>query len=333
VKKKQIAGLLVLILILGLGGALLYSNGQDAVSISAEKKDSLLTAEQINVSFQQVGGRVTNVPVQEGLFVKQGTVLMQLDTRDIELQIEKLKIQMAGLDAQIKQAKASLGNQDINKQQYAVQLAQETLENARRNFERVEFLHSSGACSTATLDDAQLKLTSAENAVSQNLELLEKYQTNLEIARLNVTILNEQKKALEVQFQSLLDQKDRMTLKAPSDGTILRVIPKPGENVAPGAPVVLLQSNSLYFDLYVPETQVDYFQVGKTVTVHVVALDKTIPGIVRFVISAPQYTSMRMSRDNAQGDLSSFQVRIYLSEGSEDLLSGMTVEVKTDESV
>ena len=56
--------------------------------------------------------------------------------------------------------------------------------------------------------------------------------------------------------------------------------------------------------------------------------NKTVPGLVRFVASALQYTSMRMSRDNAQGDLSTFQARIDLNQDAEELLAGMTVEVK-----
>lgn len=332
-QRRQISHLLILILVLGLGGVLLHSNGKDAVSIGAEKKDSILTAEQISVSFQQVGGRVVSVSAREGQFVRQGAVLMQLDTRDIELQIEKLIIQMLGMDVQIEQAKASLGNQDVNRQQYAVQLAQENLENAQNYCQRMEALYNAGACSLAMLEEAQLKVSSAENAVKQNQEMLIKYQSGLDAARLNVTILEGQKKALEVQLQSLNDQKERMILKAPQDGTILRVIPKLGENVAANAPALLLQSNSLYFDLYVPETQVNNFQTGKVVNVYVVSLNKTVPGLVRFVASAPQYTSMRMSRDNAQGDLSTFQVRIDLNQDAEELLAGMTVEVKTDESI
>ncbi len=331
--KKQIANIMVLILVFGFGGALLHANGKDAVSASAEKKESLLAAEQINVSFQQVGGRVIDIPIKEGQFIKQGTVLMQLDTRDIDLQIEQYKIQINKADVQIELANTSLGSEDVNKQQYAIQLAQETLANAKKTFERVNTLHSQGACSTAALDDAQLKLSSAENAVSQNQELLQKYQNNLETARLNVTIAQEQKKMLEVQLQSLLDQKNRMLLKAPSDGTILSVIPKVGENVTASSTVLLLQSNDLYFDLYVPETQVDNFYVGKPVSVYVVTLNKTIPGIVQFIMSAPQYTSMRMSRDNAQGDLSTYRVRINLDKDAKDLLSGMTVEVRTDETI
>jgi hypothetical protein len=190
-QRRQISHLLILILVLGLGGVLLHSNGKDAVSIGAEKKDSILTAEQISVSFQQVGGRVVSVSAREGQFVRQGAVLMQLDTRDIELQIEKLIIQMLGMDVQIEQAKASLGNQDVNRQQYAVQLAQENLENAQNYCQRMEALYNAGACSLAMLEEAQLKVSSAENAVKQNQEMLIKYQSGLDAARLNATIPKE----------------------------------------------------------------------------------------------------------------------------------------------
>ena len=150
---------------------------------------------------------------------------MQLDTRDIELQIEKLIIQMLGMDVQIEQAKASLGNQDVNRQQYAVQLAQENLENAQNYCQRMEALYNAGACSLAMLEEAQLKVSSAENAVKQNQEMLIKYQSGLDAARLNVTILEGQKKALEVQLQSLNDQKERMILKAPRMGQFSGLYP------------------------------------------------------------------------------------------------------------
>jgi hypothetical protein len=55
-------------------------------------------------------------------------------------------------------------------------------------------------------------------------------------------------------------------------------------------------------------------------------------GSIQYIINAPQYTSSRMSRDNSQGDLASFQIRIMLEGDIEHLLPGMTVEVKIDET-
>lgn len=328
----QIVLVLVLVFALGAGGKWLNENGKDAVSINSQKKDSLLAVEQTNVSFQQVSGRVTNIPITESQFVSQDTVLMELDMTDIDLQLEQTTIQLSVMDEQIALARASINDYDINIQQNTIQIAQDNLDNLQKNLERLEALFDVGAVPETSIEDAQLKLSSAEKTISQNQEVLLKYQTSIEIAEMNVKLLEEQKKSLQVQLETLQEQKSRRILKAPSDGTILRIVPKVGENVAAGSPVVILQSNRLYFDLYVTETQVNRFTVGETVPVYVVAMDKTIPGFIQYVINAPQYTSMRMSRDSSQGDLSSFQVRIYLKEDTEGLLSGMTVEVKTDDS-
>ncbi len=326
---KKVGVLLVVTICLFIGGLLLNLDGKDAVSVAAQKKDSLIAADQIVVSFQQIGGRVTEIHVQDGQPVKTGTVLMQLDLRDMELQIEKTKVQILGIEAQIKQVTGSLGNQDIERQKHILSLSEATLGNIHKNYERAKALYDSGACSQTALEEIELKVVTAENTVKQNQELLKKYQSTLEAAKFNVEVLEQQKKALELQLEVLNDQKDRLTLKAPADGIIMRVIPKVGENVTANAPVLLLQTNELYFDLYVPEMQVKNFQVGGRVSFRVISQDKINSGTVRFINSAPQYTSTRMSRDNSQGDLSTFQIRIYLEDG-DGLLPGMTVEVNTD---
>ena len=327
----QIVLVLVMILALGIGGMWLDKNGKDAVSVSTQKKESLLSAEQTNVSFQQVGGRVTEVFVAEGQFVTQGTVLMELDTRDIDLQLEQMRIQTSGLDDQIAIAKASINDFDVNVQQTAIETAQDNLDSIRRNQERIEILYEGGAATEVAVEDAQLKLSVAENTLIQSQEVLQKYEKSLEIARMNVSLIESQKKALQVQIESLQDQKSRRVLVAPADGTVMRVLPKIGENVTANATVLIIQNKSLYFDLYVPETQINRFNAGEYTSVYVVALDKTVPGMVQYINSAPQYAGMRMTRDNAQGDISSFLVRIRLAtEDAADLLPGMTVEVLTD---
>ena len=330
-KQKMIPPLILVAALLA-GGVLLTLTGKDSVSVYAQKRDSLLAAEQFNVSFQQVGGRVTDVLAQDGQFVEQGETLIILDMGDLELQIERMEIQLATMDDQIAQAQASVKNYDVNVQKKAVQTAQGAFEATQKNYERTEALYGEGAVSEASLEDAQLRLTSAENTLLQARETLQKLENNLTVSGMNVPVLEGQKKALEVQLTSLLDQKSRMVLKAPVDGTVLRVVPKAGENVAANAPVVILQSKQLYFDIYVPETKVSRFAAGGAVPVVVVATGEKTTGTVQYVISAPQYTSSRMSRDNSQGDLASFQVRLTLDGGAEWLLPGMTVEVDIDDA-
>jgi multidrug resistance efflux pump len=99
---------------------------------------------------------------------------------------------------------------------------------------------------------------------------------------------------------------------------------------AHNAAMLVLRRGGLYFDVYVPETSVQRFQNADSVPVYVAATGKTLNGDIRFVLNAPQYASARTTRDGAESDLSSFQVRIVL-ESAEDLLPGMTAEVRLDE--
>lgn len=333
IKLKKIAPAIILIVLIVTGGILLSMDGKDAVAVHAEKRDSLLAAEQFNVSFQQVGGRITDVLVENGQFVEQGSALLELDTSDIDLQIERLEVQIATMDYQIAQAQASVVNYDVNAQKKAVQTAQSSLENAQNSYNRTESLYNEGAVAETSLETARHTLTAAENALAQNQETLNKLQNNVGVSGMNVPILDGQRKGLEIQMVQLLDQKNRMTLKSPVSGTILRVVPKPGENVAAGSPVVILQSKQLYFDIYIPETKVSSYSTGDTVPVNIIATNEKMSATVQYVISAPPYASNRMTRDNSQGDLASFQIRLALEGDIDHLLPGMTVEVNFNETI
>lgn len=47
-------------------------SGKDAVSMAAQQKNTLLTADTVNVAFQGVGGRVNTIEVKEEQQVKKG---------------------------------------------------------------------------------------------------------------------------------------------------------------------------------------------------------------------------------------------------------------------
>lgn len=331
-KKKNTVIFIILIVALGLGGFLLTKEGKDAVSVAMYKKQAILTADQVSVSFQQVGGRVTDVLVQEGQFVKQDEVLMVLDPTDTELQIARLTSEIAAMNAKIKQAEEAIGGEEVARQKLMVDASREILENNRLNYERTKELYESGAMPKVNFEAAELQLTLAENKLQQEQEQLSKIKRDITNKVTGIDPLVKQREGLNIQLKSLNVQKERLILKAPSDGKIVRLTPKVGENVAPGAPVIVLETGRSYFDLYVPETQVAKFEVGKLVPVHIISLNKTVDGEIRFITRTPQFANLRMSREKGQADLNSFQIRVYI-EDSQKTLPGMTVEVDTDEMV
>lgn len=377
--------------------------------------------------------------------MKKGDVLMTLDPVDLDLQIEKLKTDIAQADVKIKQAKDGLQNQsekistsekqgqldiqaaqagesllnqgtraeDILRQKLAIEAAQQSLdaaltgvETAKRNAEiaqktvssrqqaldlanvnynRIKALYDAGAGTKAELDNAKNQLDNAQialdtatdqveiaknqiiaaskqsdiakNGIAQQQTALDKMeagataeerqqariktekakealtqtsQTRKDVknSEYNVDLLAQQKQALSVQLKTLELQRGRMVLKASADGKVSRIVPKMGEIVSTGATGVVIETNQLYYDIYVGEDSMSQFKAGGNVNTHVVALDKDVQGKVRYITSAPQYTNMRMSRDKGLSDISSFQVRVDVQRTSE-LLPGMTVEVVT----
>lgn len=387
--KKKLIPVLALALSLGTGGYLMAQNGNDAVTLAKSEKATILTADTVNASFQQVGGKVIEILKSEEQRVKKGDILMKLDSTDIDLQMAKMKIDIAQMDVKIKQVKdgiavaaskatsqieqAQIGvetakiaeqqlvkgarEEDIQRQMLAVEGAKEALATAELNYQRMQALFEQGAVPQANLDTAESQYTAAKNGLEQQEVALKKLQAGAtdeernqarlstekaqaavkqarqlkdEVAnsQYNVDLLQKQKEALQIQLDTLIKQKERLVLHAPVDGKVTRVIPKLGENISANSPVMLIETDQLYYDLYVDETQVSKFGVGQIIPSRVLALNDDYEGKVRYITAAPQYAGYRMSRDKGQSDLSSFQIRVDIPR-NENLLPGMTVEVNT----
>ena len=359
-QKAERTGLLFLALLL-IGGAVLMYRGNDAVALGAAEKEGILTAEQVKMAFHSVSGRLIKVNVTEGDVVKKGDVVMKLDAKDTDLAIKKTKAQIAQIDAQIASTSGSQAVnylkadndetqsfRQIDQQRAAVSSAQATLQNAQLDYDRKTSLVEAGAIAQSQLDDATMTLNVAQAAVEQQQQLLDKLlagaqdtgatdgialptiaQERASAANMSndVSALESQRQALVVQLEELETQKERLTLRAPEDGKVLKVLSKEGEMVQAGTPVVLLESNRSYYDVYLSEEQAAGLHEGDEVTGVTVAGKKEVRGTVQLLTQAPGFADLKQSREKGQADLSAFQVRIYI-EPMEGVVPGMTIGVK-----
>ena len=363
-KRKSLKIGIIFISLLFIGGLVLMYKGNDAVALATEKKEGILTAEQVKVSFESVNGRLVNEAVKEAQEVKKGDVLMVLDSTDTDLSIAKLKAQIAQMEAQINStngtirtgyAKADNDEQQnfrqIDQQRAAVESANATYENKQLDYNRKSALLDAGAIARSELDNAAMDLNVAAANVQQQQQLLSKLlsgardtgntdsmslpiivQERQEVANKanDVESLVHQKEALEVQLKELAVQKERLTLRAPEDGKILKILAKQGEMVSANTPVVLLESKRYYYDVYVSEKQAAHLREGSDFVGHTVAGDAKVNGTIRLITQAPGFADLKMSREKGQSDLSAFQIRIYTQEQA-GLLPGMTIEVRENE--
>ena len=362
-KKSMKIGAVFLALIIVAGVLLMYT-GNDAVAMGMKKKDGILTAEQVKVSFDSVNGRLVKEAVKEADEVKKGDVLMVLDSTDVDLSLEKTVAQIGQLEAQIQSAQGTMGigfaqtdtteeesRRGIDQQRAAADAAEATLANSRLDYERKQSLVEQGAISRSEMDNAQMALNVATANVAQQKQALAKLlggaadtgdtdslslpsieQSRATVANKqnDIDALIQQKKQLDVTLKELQVQKKRLTLRAPEDGKVLKILSKEGEMVSANTPVILLESKRYYYDIYVSEIQAARLSEGSTITGTAIAGGRKVAGTVRLITQAPGFADLKMSREKGQADLSAFQIRIYTDPG-QGAIPGMTIEVKDNE--
>ncbi len=289
-KRKANKFNIIFVAVIVIAGLLLMYTGNDALVLATEKKEGILTAEQVQVSFDSVGGRLVNEAVQEAQEVKKGDVLMVLDSTDIDLSIQQLEAQLAQLEAQIRSAA------NVTQQR---QLLSKLLAGSYDN----------GDTDSLSLPTIALQRQSAGNRLH------------------DVEALRQQKKALEAQLKELQVKKDRLTLRAPEDGRILKILAKEGEMVNANTPVILMETRRYYYDIYIGEDMVDKYKEGDRVTGITVNGEREVPGTIRLLTQAPGFADLKMTREKGQADLTAFQMRIY-TEPVEGVIPGMTIGVK-----
>ncbi len=358
--------------LLSISSTLIYFGSRgDAATVAQKIKSGVLTSDEVNIAFENVGGKLLSRKVQESQHVKKGDVLLVLDDKDTLIAIDKLKAQIeaqkASLDQQIESIK--IEDKEINLKEITLWRQIEQLQAALKSassseglaaleYGRSAKLITSKSISKSAYDSNQSTLVKAKaskvqaqrqldsatyGATVEQLETLKATGSaegmtlsEIENARLNLKNQNNTVRAMQAQLAQLeaeLEQlklnHQRLTLLAPEDGKILKILYQEGEMIGQNAPAVILETDRKYFDIYVNEQQVLNYKENTRIKAHVIADDSYVDGTVRFATAAPSFSDLRMTREHGQADLTMFKVRIYLDARSK-CLTGMTLEVEND---
>jgi HlyD family secretion protein len=361
----------VIFLLLLLFGSILICLGSrnDAVTVAKSIKSGVLTADKINIAFQNVGGKVIKRFVQESQFVKKGDPLMQLEDIDTQLSIDLLQALVDSQTAEVNQEQAAIEitENEINLNELStwrkieevkagLEAAKSARDLANTEFQRHTQLRKTGGSSQSQLDAARNAYISTKmqvvqiesqlstlmigatpeqmtqfeqtrNATGMTLQSITIAKQKLQNRQNQLAQIRAELAQAEINLKQHKVNYNRLTLVAPEDGKVLKLMFEDGEMVPAGAPAVLLETDRKYIDIYVNEKMVNDYQPGTQVKANVIALDETVKGTVRFATAAPSFADLRMTRERGQADLTSYQVRIYI-ESIPKLLTGMTLEVK-----
>ena len=295
----------------------------------------------------EISGTIVAVPVHEGQFLRQGTIVFQLDPAILQSALKQAEAVLVSANASQASAEALLARavngsrpEEIKGAEAAVRRLRNEAELARLNFERVETLFKKGTTSQDDFDRARTALESArenEEASAQNLALLQQGSRKEDIAVAQAAVeltrsrVNEAGAAAENARRNLA----RCVVKAPFDGWVVRRWLESGAMPLAAQPVIsMFDPATLRVDANIEEKYLHDVAVGDEAEITVDAYPSLrLKGRVAEILRA---TNSEFSLIPAEGVSGTFikvtqriPLRIAVTAPPEFALGpGLSVEVK-----
>ena len=281
---------------------------------------------QVQLGFR-VGGKLSEVLVDEGDRVAAGDVLARLDAQPLNDAARAASAQVASLQATLDRLEAGSRPAEIAEARFALTGLVATQKNAKLALDRASALRPTNAISQATLDAAQASYDTAvanSGAAREALRLLEEGERveNISAAQAN---LEEAEANLSAARASLADTE----LRAPSDGIVLSRAQESGAILSQGDTVYVLSLvQPVWVRAYIAEPDLGRIHPGMTVEIMTdTAPDRPYRGVIGFISPVAEFTPKSVETAELRTDLV-YRLRITITEADEGLRQGMPVTVR-----
>ena len=275
----------------------------------------------------KVPGRILELRVKEGDYVKVGDTLAILDAPEIQAKAQQAQGAEAAAAALSAKAEHGARQQQIQGAYQLWQQAKAGTEIAKKSYDRVQRLFDEGVMTAQKRDEvfAQYKAMEAQEKAAKS-----QYDMAVEGAR------KEDKAAAQAQVSrargAVAEVRSYMhetVQTAQMEGEVTNVYPKVGELVGTGSPIMSVAVMSdMWGTFNVREDQLDGMQVGSEFTVFVPAFNKDIKMKVYFMKDQGSYAVWKATKANGQYDLKTFEVKARPVEKIEGLRPGMSLIIK-----
>lgn len=274
-KKKSAfnLGLLIALIIIGVL-LILYAWKLPPFNPTVQQTNNAFVKGQTTIISPQVSGYVTEVAVEDFERVEQGNLLIKIDDRSFQQQLEQ-----AQADIEVARTNRSSNIQDVESGQAEIEArtadlhsAKVSVDSARQDVERYQGLDAIGAVSAAEVAHAKAKLAQAQAQVQQaeaNLQVARQSRTKTSdsSASLDANIKNAEAKAKQAQISL-----DNTVITAPESGQLSQVSVKAGQYVSAGTQLMYIVPKGVWVIANFKETQVANITIGEPATIHVDAL-------------------------------------------------------------
>ncbi len=275
----------------------------------------------------KVPGRVLELRVKEGDYVKVGDTLAILDAPDVKAKLAQAQSAESAATAMDQMANNGARREQINGAFALLQQAKAGLEIAQKSYNRVQRLYDEGVMSAQKRDEAfaNYKALEAQVKAAQS-----QYEMAVNGARREEKLaaaaqVNRAKGAVQ-EVSSYINETMQIAQK---EGEVSDVFPKVGELIGTGSPIMNISIlDDMWGTFNVREDQLNGMQVGSTITAFVPAFNKDIEMKVYYIKDQGSYATWKATKANGQYDLKTFEVKARPIKPFEGLRPGMSLIIK-----
>lgn len=287
----------------------------------------------------QVGGRILELPVNEGDRVAIGTLIARVDTTDTEIALRRAQAERDQAAAQLRLLEAGARPEDIRQARAQaesahaeVRAAQSELDAAAADLQRFEALLNANAGSRKQRDDAATRrdvaaarLKAVQDRARAADEALARVRAGsrpeeIAAARARVSAADAEIAALK---KSVADAE----VRSPVGGVVTSKIARAGELVAPGTPIVLVTDlDNAWANVYVDEPVVPTLKLGQAVTL-VTDAGQRLTGTITFISPKAEFTPRNVQTAEERSKLV-YRIKVTADNREGILKVGMPVEAE-----
>ena len=286
-----------------------------------------------------VGGRLLELRVGEGDRVAAGDVVAQLDTRDVQLQMDRARADRAAASAQMRLLERGARPQEIRQAEAQVNAAAAEadavateIRAAEVDLGRFDTLLKANAGSEKQRDDARARVEvlrererSARERVRAAREVVSRLQDGatseeVDAARARVA-------GADAQLAVLEKTRGDASVLSPVAGIVTLTMADVGEMVGPRMPILIVTDlDHAWANLFVPEPFIPRVTLGQAATVLTDAGDR-LPGKVTFVSPQAEFTPRNVQTADERSRLV-YRIKVAVDNQAGTLKSGMPVDAE-----
>ena len=272
----------------------------------------------------KVPGRIVELRVKEGDYVRVGDTLAILDAPEVNAKMQQAQSAEDAASAMDLMARKGARAEQIKAAYQLLQQVKAGREIAEKSYYRVQRLFNEGVMSEQKRDEAfaSYKAMEAQEKAAQSQYDMAVNGARQEEKMAAQAQVNRAKGAVN-EVKSFLKETVQI---AQMEGEVSEVFPKVGELVGTGAPIMTISVlRDLWGTFNVREDQLNGMKVGQEIETFIPAFNKNIKMKVDAIKDEGNYAVWKATKANGQYDLKTFEVKARPVEKVEGLRPGMSL--------